>query len=107
MTPDLTTTNVLLGIMAAVSLLQALAVIGLFLAGFLIYRRVMQVIGGIEERQVAPAVARVNAILDDVKGVTSTVRQGTGQIDGFVDWLLDKIGRKRRRASDEPPGRVM
>ena len=74
--------------MAAVSLLQALAVIGLFLAGFLIYRRVMQVIGGIEERQVAPAVARVNAILDDVKGVTSTVRQGTGHLDGFVDWIL-------------------
>jgi hypothetical protein len=35
------------------------------------------------------------------------MRQGTSQIDGFVDWLLDKFGRKRRRASDEPPGRVM
>jgi hypothetical protein len=107
MTPDLTTTNVLLGIMAAVSLLEAMAVIGLFVAGFLIYRRVMQVVGGIEERQVAAAVARLNAILDDVKGVTSTVRQGTGHLDGFVDWILDRIGRKRRRASDEPSGRVM
>jgi hypothetical protein len=106
MTPDLTTTNVLLGIMAAVSLLQALAVIGLFLAGFLIYRRVMQVVGGIEERQVAPAAARVNAILDDVKGVTSTVRQRAGHLDGLVDWILDRLGRKRH-ASDEPPNRVM
>lgn len=106
MAPDLTTTNVLLGIMAAVSLLEALAVIGLFVAGFLIYRRVMQVVGGIEERQVAPAAARVNAILDDVKGVTATVRQGTSHIDGLVDWFFDRVGRKRR-ASDEPSGRVM
>ena len=85
MASDLTTTNVLLGIMAAVSVLHALAVIGLFLAGFLVYRRVMQMVGGIEERQVAPAAARVNAILDDVKGVTSTVRERTSHIDGLMD----------------------
>ena len=62
MAPDLTTTNVLLGIMAAVSLLEGLAVLGALLAGVLVYRRVMQVVNSIEERQVAPAVARVNAI---------------------------------------------
>ena len=71
----LATTNILLGIMAAVSLLEALAVIGVFLGAFLFYRRVMRVIGGIEERQIAPAAAHVNAILDDIKDVTSTVRQ--------------------------------
>ena len=74
MAPDLTTTNVLLGIMAAVSLLEGLAVLGAMLAGLLVYRRVMQVVTSIEERQIAPAAARVNAILDDVKGVTSTIR---------------------------------
>jgi|ERR1035437_1374178 hypothetical protein len=107
MAPDLTTTNVLLGIMAAVSVLEALAVVGVFLAAFLVYRRVMQVVGSIEERQVAPAVARVNAILDDVKGVTSTVRQETGRIDRLLDWILDAIGRRRRRASQDPSPRVM
>lgn len=107
MAPDLTTTNVLLGIMAAVSLLEAIAMIGLFMTGFLIYRRVMRVVGGIEERQVAPAAARVNAILDDVKGVTSTVRQRTDRIDGLLDWILDKVGVKHRRANDGPSGRVM
>jgi hypothetical protein len=107
MAPDLTTTNVLLGIMAAVSVLEALAVVGVFLAAFLVYRRVMQVVGSIEERQVAPAVARVNAILDDVKGVTSTVRQETGRIDRLLDWVLDAIGRRRHRASQDPSPRVM
>ena len=106
MAPDLTTTNVLLGIMAAVSLLEALAVVGLFLAGFLIFRRVMQVLGRIKERQVAPAVARVNAILDDVKGVTSTVSQETKRFDRLFDWLLDAVDRRSRRA-EEPSSRVM
>ena len=36
MEPNLATTNVLLGIMAAVSVLEALAVTGLFVAGFLV-----------------------------------------------------------------------
>ena len=107
MAQDLTTTNVLLGIMAAVSLLQGLAVAGALLGGFLIYRRVMQVVSGIEERQVAPAVARVNAILDDVKEVTSTVRRETGRIERLMDWILEAIGRKRRRAPEQPSNRAM
>ena len=107
MSPDLTTTNVLLGIMAAVSLLEALAVLGVFVATFLIYRRVIQVVGSIEERQVAPAVARVNAILDDVKDVTSTVRQGTGRVDRLVDWIMDTIGGKHKRPGDSSSSRVM
>jgi hypothetical protein len=104
---DLTTTNVLLGIMAAVSLLQVLAIAGVFLGTFLIYRRLMQVVAGIEERQVAPAVARVNAILDDVKDVTSTVRQGTSRFDRLVDWLVDAIGGKHRRSGDSSSSRIM
>ena len=105
MAPDLTTTNVLLGIMAAVSLLEGLAVAGALLGGFLIYRRVMQVVSSIEERQVAPAVARVNAILDDVKEVTSTVREETGRIERLMDWILEAISK--RRPHERPSNRVM
>jgi hypothetical protein len=107
MAPDLTTTNALLGIMAAVSLLEAVAVVGVLLGAFLIYRRVMEVVGSIEERQVAPAVARVNAILDDVKGVTFTVRQEAGRIDRLVDWLLEAVGRRHRHAHQESSTKVM
>ena len=84
MESNLATTNVLLGIMAAVSVLEALAVIGFFLGAFMLYRRIVHVIGGIEERQVAPAAARVNAILDDIKDVTSTVREEAGRVDRVV-----------------------
>jgi hypothetical protein len=104
---DLTTTNVLLGIMAAVSLLEALAVVGVLLATFLVYRRIIRVVASIEERHVAPAAARLNAILDDVKDVTSTVRQGTGRFDRLVDWIVDTIGGKHRQSGGSSSSRVM
>jgi hypothetical protein len=108
MSPDLTTTNVLLGVMAAVSLLEALAIIGLLIAGFLVYRHIMQVVGGIEERQVAPIVTRVTAILEDVKSVTSTVQQETGRIDRLIGWILEGTSRKRTRThAEEPSGPIM
>jgi len=89
MSPDLTTTNVFLGIMAAVSLLQATAVLAFFLGGFLFYRRVMQVVGTIEQKHVAPAATRVNAILDDVKGVTGTIKEETGRVDALIHRVAD------------------
>lgn len=107
MAPDLTTTNVLLGIMAAVSLLEGVAVIGVMFAGILFFHKLIQVVGGIEERQVAPAVSRVNAILEDVKGVTSTVRQETSRIDRLLDWIIDAVERRRQRTGNEPSNRVM
>jgi len=107
MTVDLSTTNLLLGIMAVVSVLEALVVIGIGAAGFMAYRRVMTLLEGLENRQVAPAMARVNSILDDVKGVTSTVREETGRMQDLMDWVLEAISRKRGRAHDRPSSRVM
>ena len=97
---DLTTTNVLLGIMAAVSLLEAIAVIGLLAGGVLIYRRITQLIAAIEERQVAPVVTRVNAILDDVKSVSGFARSVAGGADaGFREvmaWLFSRFREPSR-----------
>ena len=102
MTPDLTTTNALLGIMAAVSVLEALAIAGLLLGGFLIYRRLGRLLGGIEERHVAPAAARVNAILDDVKGVTSVVKHAAegaeSGLQGALGWVLNYVRSWRHAA---------
>ena len=55
MSGELGTTNLLLGIMAAVSMLEALVIIGMGVAGFMAYRKVMVLVDGIETRQVAPA----------------------------------------------------
>ena len=91
MAGELATTNLLLGIMAAVSVLEALALIGLGVAGFMAYKNVMEIVNGIETRQVAPAMARVNAILDDVKAVSERVKQETERVDQAIHTTMDRI----------------
>jgi hypothetical protein len=91
MTVDLSTTNLLLGIMAVVSLLEGLVVIGIGVAGFMAYRRVMTLLEGLENRQVAPAMARVNSILDDVKGVTTKVKEETNRVDQAIHTTIGRI----------------
>jgi len=91
MTGELGTTNLLLGIMAAVSVLEALVVVGIGVVGFLAYRKVMVLIEGIEARQVAPAMARVNAILDDVKAVSTKVKEETERVDQAIHSTMGRI----------------
>ena len=101
MTSDLTTTNVLLGIMAAVSLVEALALIAVLGGAVLLYHRTIRLLEGVEQRQIAPAAARVAAILDDVKGVTGAVKEaadgaGAGVRWGLA-WLLGTLAAATRR----------
>ena len=97
MSAELGTTNLLLGIMAAVSVLEALAIIGMGVAGFVVYRRVTELLAGIESRQVAPAMIRVNAILDDVKDVTAKVKQETERVDNAIHTTIDRIDNTAER----------
>ncbi len=98
MSGELGTTNLLLGIMAAVSVLEALVIIGMGIAGFMAYRKVMALVArgmtlaeGVEARQVAPAMLRVNAILDDVRGVTAKVKEETERVDHAIHSTIDRI----------------
>jgi hypothetical protein len=91
MSGELGTTNLLLGIMAAVSVLEALVIIGIGVAGFMAYKKVMVLVEGIEARQVAPAMMRVNAILDDVKAVSAKVKDETERVDQAIHSTMDRI----------------
>jgi len=91
MVGNLGTTNILLGIMAAVSVLEALLLIGVGVAGFLVYRRVMAVVNELEARQIAPAMARVNAILDDVKQVSTKVKDEAERVDTALRTTMDRV----------------
>jgi len=88
---NLGTTNIFLGIMAAVSLLEALVIIGIGVGGYLLYKRVMELVNGLEQRQVAPAMARVNAILDDVKVVSTRVKEETERVDQAIRTTMDRV----------------
>jgi len=91
MSGELGTTNLFLGIMAVVSALEGLLIIGMGIAAFIAYRRVMDLVAGLETRQIAPAMARIHAILDDVKGVTTTVREETQRVDHAIHDTIDRI----------------
>jgi len=96
-TVDLSTTNLLLGIMAAVSVLQGLLLIGAGVAGFLVYKRVTQLIADLEARQVAPIREKVEAILGDVKTVTARVSEQTERVDHAISGTMDRVDETAER----------
>jgi hypothetical protein len=91
MESQLGTTNLFLGVMAAVSVLQALVLIGVGIAGYMAYRRVTTLIETLEDRHVAPAMGRVNAILDDVKVVSAKVKEETERVDHAIHSTIDRV----------------
>ena len=88
---DLDTTNMWLAIMAIVSVLEALLLIGIGVGGFLIYRRIMGLVNDLEVRQVEPIRQRVDAILADVKSVTARVSQQTERVDHAIAGTMDRV----------------
>ena len=88
---SLATTNVILTVMAVVSVLEALVLIGVGVGGFLMYRRVMQTVNDLETRQIAPLREKVDAILTDVKAVTPRVSTQTERVDHAISGTIDRV----------------
>ncbi|MGB2716407.1 MAG: hypothetical protein WBC51_19650 [Vicinamibacterales bacterium] len=87
----LETTNTMLGIMAAVSVLEALVLIGVAVGAFLAYRRVMTLLNDLEARQIAPLRVKVDGILADVKSVTARVSQQTERVDHAISGTMERV----------------
>jgi uncharacterized protein YoxC len=81
---DLTTTNVLLGILAAVAVVQ---LTGLIVGGVMAWRAYQRSLDRLEalEQQVqaavAPLAARVNTVMDRVERITERVDSGAEKLD--------------------------
>ena len=88
---DLQTTNVALIVMAVVSVLEALLLIGIGIGGFMVYRRVMQLVTDLESRQIAPLREKVDAILGDVKAVTARVNSEAERVDHAIHGTIDRV----------------
>ncbi len=88
---DLGTTNLFLGIMAVVSVLQALVLIGVGVGAFMMYRRTMQLVADLEVRQIAPLREKVDGILVDVKAVTARVSQQTERVNHAISGTMDRV----------------
>jgi pyrimidine operon attenuation protein/uracil phosphoribosyltransferase len=92
-TTDLSTTNLFLGLIAISSLVQMLA-FGVVCAGVLIaVARLNRLIKTVQEQQLPLAAVRLHAILDDVKGVTSTAKTQADRFEGLAQWALRAIRR--------------
>ena len=95
--PDLQSLSIPLWIMAVVSVLQALLLIGIGVAGYLAYSRVMTLINELEARQIAPLREKVDAILMDVKSVTARVSQQTERVDHAISGTIDRVDNTAAR----------
>ena len=97
-TVDLGTTNTFLGIMAVVSVLEALLLIGIGVGAFMAYRQVMQMMADLEARQIAPLREKVEGILTDVRSVTANVSHQSERVHHAITDTMDRV--------DETAGRV-
>ena len=100
--PD--TTNLLLAIMAAVSVLQAVVLIAAVIFGYRLYRQAMRTVQELEERQIAPLAARVNAlmtnvdgILVDMKDLTGRLTRRTERVDSAIDATMHRVDETAHR----------
>ena len=101
---NLDTTNLLLGIMAAVSVLEALVLIGVGVMAYRLYTQAMQTVREIDTRRVAPLVTRVNAMMDrvdgilgDVKEVTTRVSDRTERVDAAIRNTTSSVSSRVNR----------
>jgi hypothetical protein len=97
-TGNLNTTNLLLGIMAAVSVLQAILLVAVGVMAYRLYTEAMRTVRDVEARHIAPLVAKANmlmiradAILLDVKDVTSVVTNRTERVDAAIRSTMDRV----------------
>jgi hypothetical protein len=88
---DVNSLSIPLWIMAVVSVLQALLLIGIGVGGYVMYSRVMTLVNDLEARQIAPLREKADAILADVKSVTARVSQQTERVDHAISGTIDRV----------------
>ena len=106
MSGNLDTTNRLLAVVAAVSVLEALLLIGMGVGGYLVYRRVLQVVTDLEARQIAPLREKVDGILADVQIVTARVSRQTERVDHAISGTIARVDVTAERVKSSVVDRV-
>ena len=94
---DLNSLSMPLWIMAAVSVVQALLLVGIGVAAYRAYSRLMTLIGDLETRQIAPLRAKADAILADVQAITARVSRQTERVDQAVTGTIDRVDETAAR----------
>jgi hypothetical protein len=77
---DLTTTNIWLGILAIVSLIEFLMICAAGFMAYRLYQRAMTTLETVERVHIAPLRARVDALLDEVQRMTNKVKHAQDSV---------------------------
>jgi hypothetical protein len=81
---DLTMTNVWLGILAVISLIEFLMIAAMGLFAYKAFKQVMSVVENVERVHIAPLRARVDAILDEVEVMTGKVKHAQDSVSSAL-----------------------
>ena len=107
------TTNLLLGILVAASVLQTLVLIGACVVAIRFYLRTRQTIRDIEQRLIAPLgrqitalLAKVDGILGDVKDVTGRVTRQAERVDVAIDHTMHRVDETTGQVCDSVASRI-
>jgi hypothetical protein len=94
---DISSLNIPLWIIAVASVLEALLIIGLGIAGMIVYSRVTTLITDIETRQITPIRDKVDAILADVKGITARASHQAERVDHAITGTIERVDETATR----------
>jgi hypothetical protein len=94
---NLETTNWLLGVIAVASAVQMLAIIGLGIVSYRLYRQTTETLSQLEVRHIAPLRQQVDAILTDVHAVTARVSEKTQRADQAITSTIERVDETAER----------
>lgn len=94
---DLSSLSTPLWIMAVISILEALVLIGIAIGGYLVYSRVTALVSDLEKRQIEPIREKVDAILADVKTVTARASHQAERVDYAINGTIDRVDETAAR----------
>ena len=93
----LDTTNVMLAIIAAVSVLQGLVLVAVGIAGFKLYRTVTATLRELDERRVKPLTAKVDGILTQVHQLGDRLQPRAEKVEAAIDETVGKVDHTTAR----------
>ena len=93
----LDTTNVMLAIIAAVSVLQGLVLVAVGIACFKLYRTVTVTLRELDERRVKPLTAKVDGILTQVHQLGDRLQRRAEKVEAAIDETVGKVDHTTAR----------
>ena len=110
---SLDTTNTMLAIIAAVSVLQGLVLIGLGVAGWKIYKLATDTIREIDEKRVQPIAQKVNGLVDRahqvtdrVHAITERVQHRAEKVEAAIENAVGRVNHTATGVKSEVTGTV-